>query len=37
MKMRYTNMTNNPELSNVIANTFNADFVNLKHKNKHLK
>ena len=35
MKMRYTNMTNNPELSNVIANTFNADFVNLK--NKHLK
>lgn len=37
MKMRYTNMTNNPELSNVIANTFNADFVNLKYKNKHLK
>ena len=37
MKMRYTNMTNNPELSNVIANTFNADFVNLKDKNKHLK
>ena len=37
MQMRYTNMTNNPELFNVIANTFNADFVNLKDKNKHLK
>ena len=35
MQMRYTNMTNNPELSNVIANTFNTGFVNLK--NKHLK
>ena len=37
MQMRYTNMTNNPELFNVISNTFNADFVNLKDKNKHLK
>lgn len=37
MQMRYTNMTNNPELFNVISNTFNADFVNLKDKNKLLK
>lgn len=36
MKMRYTNMTNNPELFNVIANTFNADFVNLKDKEKYI-
>lgn len=32
MQMRYIKMTNNPELFNVIANTFNTDFVNLKDK-----
>lgn len=32
MKMRYTNMTNNPELFQVIANTFNTDYVSLKDK-----
>ena len=37
MKMRYTNMTNNFELFNLISNTFNADFVNLKEKEKHIK
>lgn len=34
MQMRYINMTNNPELFNVIANTFNTDFVNLKDKHR---
>ena len=37
MQMRYINMTNNPELFNVIANTFNAEFVNLKTKEIHIK
>lgn len=37
MLMRYTNMTNNSELFSIIGNTFNADFINLKDKNKHLK
>lgn len=32
MKMRYTNMTNNPKLFKVISNTFNVDVVNLKDK-----
>lgn len=32
MKMRYTNMTSNSELFSIIANTFNADCVNLKNK-----
>ena len=32
MRMRYTNMTNNPKLVEVISNTFNVDFVNLKDK-----
>ena len=36
MQSRYTNMTSNPELFKVIENTFNADFVNLKDKNKSL-
>lgn len=30
MKMRYTNMTNNPKLFEVISNTFNVDIANLK-------
>ena len=30
MKMRYSNMTTNPEIFKAIANTFNADHVNLK-------
>ena len=34
MLMRYTNMTSNNELFNVIKNTFNADFVDLKNKNE---
>lgn len=32
MKMRYTNMTNNPKLLEAISNTFNVDIVNLKDK-----
>lgn len=32
MKMRYTNMTNNPKLLEVISNSFNMDVVNLKDK-----
>lgn len=32
MQMRYTNMTNNPKLFEIIANTFNAAYVNLKNK-----
>lgn len=32
MKMRYTNMTNNSKLFEVISNTFNVDVVNLKDK-----
>ena len=32
MQMRYTNMTSNSELLSIIANTFNADYVNLKNK-----
>lgn len=32
MKMRYTNMTNNHKLFEIISNTFNVDFVNLKDK-----
>ena len=32
MKTRYTNMTNNPKLFEVISNTFNVDIVNLKDK-----
>ena len=34
MKMRYTNMTNNSKLFEVISNTFNVNIVNLKNKNK---
>ena len=37
MQMRYLNMTSNPEIFKVIANTFNADIVNLKDKEKHIK
>ena len=37
MLMRYTNMTNNPKLFNVIANTFNAGDVGLKSKNKNIR
>lgn len=37
MKMRYSNMTNNPEIFEVIANTFNADIVNLKDKCTYIK
>ena len=37
MKMRYTNMTNNPELFKVIASTFNTGDVGLKNKNMHIK
>ena len=37
MQKRYTNMTNNPELFKIISNTFNADFVNLKYKEKYIK
>lgn len=33
MKMRYTNMTNNSNILNEIANTFNVDVVNIKRKN----
>ena len=29
MKMRYNNMTNNPELFEIISNTFNVDVTNL--------
>ena len=32
MKMRYTNMTNNTKLFEVISNIFNVDVVNLKSK-----
>lgn len=32
MKKRYTNMTNNPKILEMIANTFNVDFINLKDK-----
>lgn len=32
MQMRYTNTTSNSELLSIIANTFNADYVNLKNK-----
>ena len=32
MQKRYTNMTNSPELFNVISNTFNAGIVNLKNR-----
>lgn len=34
MKMRYTNMTNNSKLFEVISNTFNVGLVNLKNKHK---
>ena len=34
MQMRYTNMTSDPKLFEIIANTFNAEYVNLKEKNK---
>lgn len=37
MQMRYTNMTNNPGLFEIIANTFNADYVNLKDKPRYIK
>ena len=37
MQKRYINMTNNPELFNVIANTFNTGDVGLKNKNMHIK
>ena len=37
MKIRYTNMTNNPGLFDEVASTFNADFVNLKEKEKQIK
>ena len=37
MLMRYTNMTSNLELFGIIANTFNADFVNLKDNDKCVK
>ena len=33
MKMRYTNMTNNLKLLEVISNTFNMNTINLKSKN----
>ena len=34
MKMRYTNMTNNYKLFEVMSNTFNIGLVNLKNKHK---
>lgn len=37
MMKRYTNMTNKPDLLNVISNTFNTKKVNLKEKNKNEK
>lgn len=37
MKMRYTNMTNNPKLLEEISNTFNVDVVNLKDKKVYIK
>ena len=37
MLKRYTNMTNRPDLLNVISNTFNAKKVNLKEKIKNEK
>ena len=37
MQMRYTNMTNNPKLFEIIANTFNADYVSLKDKPRYIK
>lgn len=37
MQMRYTNMTNNPKLFEIIANTFNAAYVNLKDKPRYIK
>ena len=37
MKMKYINMTNNPELFEVISNTFNLGVINMKNKNKHKK
>ena len=36
MRMRYTNMTNNSKIFEVISNTFNIDDVNLKSKNNHI-
>ena len=37
MMKRYTNMTNKPDLLNIISNTFNTKKVNLKEKNKNEK
>lgn len=37
MKKRYTNMTNNPKIFEIISNTFNANKVNLKNKNSYTK
>ena len=37
MQMRYTNMTNNSKLFEIIANTFNADYVSLKDKPRYIK
>ena len=37
MKMRYTNMTNNPELFEIISNTFDTNLVNLKDKNIYIR
>ena len=36
MQMRYLNMTSKPEIFKVIANTFNADYVNLKAKEERI-
>ena len=37
MMKRYTNMTNKPDLLNIISNTFNTKMVNFKEKNKNEK
>ena len=37
MQTRYINMTSNTELFSIIANTFNADYVNLKDKTGYIK
>lgn len=37
MMKRYTNMTNKPDLLNIISNTFNTKKVNLKEKNNNEK
>ena len=37
MQTRYINMTSNTELFSIIANTSNADYVNLKDKTGYIK